>query len=608
MIYTVSNQRGQPLCAWNWAQGKLAAREETEPQEAKVLLALGVCHVEMQSSRLIVVVGTNHVRFWRHEGGRLRGKRGSSTNELGTHCCVCFADDGVTFTGTDRGELWLWHATQHVKTLQLHAGPIYDVSISVELQQLATAGHDGVVHIVGWDMEPVANFVAKEHANGLVTAAHEGRVTALTSLDWKSEQDKMLVATSDAEIFEFMYTSAGHVDEVLAVTHGHAASVSALCAHPRRPMAVTAAEDGTVCIWDMTQETHLLATAHVRKGAAPTSLDFAPHEANIIALGLSDGNIQVWDVSWMIESAHVHSREEQHRTPTQPTSKRKRPITCIRYSPCGKMLAAGTQDGYIDVYNVNRGYEMVGTCKGHFGSLTDLDWDADSAHLASNSSSSELLFWDLPTCVPNKRPHTLRDCEWSSGTCRFSWAVLASVPSDTATLSGVCRQKGAVRDCFAACYEGGMVKLFRYGQAQGLSRNYNGGAGRMSHVAFAHDGSFLITAGGADASILLWRCNYVKQLPTSSYHIDLIISKPLSPASVRGSLTTDDSVAQTPSRRRRRKYAEEEAVRHVAPYLQNVSALMLHRAPQTYGAFGYAGFVSIYVHNMSECERLDAAL
>jgi hypothetical protein len=94
----------------------------------------------------------------------------------------------------------------------------------------------------------------------------------------------------------------------------------------------------------------------------------------------------------------------------------------------------------------------------------------------------------------------------------------------------------------------------------------------MSHVAFSHDGSFLVTTSGADATILLWRCNYIKQLPTTSRHIDLIISKPLSPAPVQLALTREDTHAQSPSKRRsRRKHAEEEALGHVAPYLQNVS-------------------------------------
>ena len=52
-------------------------------------------------------------------------------------------------------------------------------------------------------------------------------------------------------------------------------------------------------------------------------------------------------------------------------------------SPNKKWLAVGSHDKRIYLYETNE-WKLMGTCEGHKGSLTAIDWSTDSNYLRSN--------------------------------------------------------------------------------------------------------------------------------------------------------------------------------------------------------------------------------
>jgi WD40 repeat protein len=93
----------------------------------------------------------------------------------------------------------------------------------------------------------------------------------------------------------------------------------------------------------------------------------------------------------------------------------------IRFSPCNKLLAVGTADHVIEVFNTQN-YSKISTFKGHREAITHLDWSKGSDIIASNSSDGELLYFDIREGTLIK-PEDVRNEEWATFTRAYGWQV-----------------------------------------------------------------------------------------------------------------------------------------------------------------------------------------
>jgi WD40 repeat protein len=78
----------------------------------------------------------------------------------------------------------------------------------------------------------------------------------------------------------------------------------------------------------------------------------------------------------------------------------------VTFSPDGKSLATGCQDGSLSMWAVNDGKPLQGfSAKGHQGALRSLAYAADGRLLASAGDDGRLIVWDL---VKEKAVHQWR--------------------------------------------------------------------------------------------------------------------------------------------------------------------------------------------------------
>lgn len=74
------------------------------------------------------------------------------------------------------------------------------------------------------------------------------------------------------------------------------------------------------------------------------------------------------------------------------------PIQTIKSSPNGQLLAIGSRDNTIYIYQrtgVPHKFNRIGKCNGHSSFILHLDWSVDGDVLRSNSGDYEVLFCEF---------------------------------------------------------------------------------------------------------------------------------------------------------------------------------------------------------------------
>jgi WD40 repeat protein len=94
------------------------------------------------------------------------------------------------------------------------------------------------------------------------------------------------------------------------------------------------------------------------------------------------GEVRVWDVATAKELFSLQGHVEG--------------VTCIDFSPDGKLLATGSQDKNVKVWDAATGKEL-GTYRGHRMRLLHLRFTPDGKRLVSVSVDGELKNWDPMT-------------------------------------------------------------------------------------------------------------------------------------------------------------------------------------------------------------------
>jgi WD40 repeat protein len=97
------------------------------------------------------------------------------------------------------------------------------------------------------------------------------------------------------------------------------------------------------------------------------------------------GSVALIDTSRGIETARLR--------PT--TSEDEGQISSLAFTPGGRDLAAGTQQGLIDVWSLDHPAAPRIHLPGHRGSVNALAFDPQGRHLASGGSDRTVAVWDL---------------------------------------------------------------------------------------------------------------------------------------------------------------------------------------------------------------------
>uniref|UniRef100_A0AAY4ASC1 Echinoderm microtubule-associated protein-like 6 n=1 Tax=Denticeps clupeoides TaxID=299321 RepID=A0AAY4ASC1_9TELE len=432
----------------------------------------------------LVTVGIKHIKFWQHTGGGLTFKRGIFGN-LGkqeTMMSVCY--------GRAEDLTFSGATTGDVyvwkDTTLMKTIKAHDgpVFAMCSLDKgFVTGGKDGVVEL--WD--DMFERCLKTYAIKRATLSPSSKGLLLE--DNPSIRaitlghGHILVGTKNGEILEIDKSGP-----MTLLVQGHMeGEVWGLAAHPLLPVCATVSDDKTLRIWELSANHRMVAVRKLKKGGRCCA--FSP-DGKALAVGLNDGSFLVVNADTLEDMVTFHHRKET--------------ISDIRFSQnAGKYLAVASHDTFVDIYNVLTS-KRVGICKGASSYITHIDWDTRGKLLQVNTGAKEQLFFE----APRGRRQTISsvECEkvewatWTSvmgPTCEGIWPTLSFVNASSLTKD---KKLLATGDDF------GFLKLFSFpckGQFAKFKR-YVGHSANVTSVRWSNDDSMLLSVGGADTALMIW--------------------------------------------------------------------------------------------------------
>ena len=330
-------------------------------------------------------------------------------------------------------------------------------------------------------------------------------ISSISSID-----DVIFVGSSGSEIWQLDVTNVNGVTGNLLVS-SHASSQMGLTTNGG--LFATTGDDCTLRLWNVFD--HNETKSFDLTMPSRTCPAFSP-DGNMIAVGFGKPekeNARIIDGKWIIINIKGGSFEiiAERRDV-------KRYITDMKWHSKGDRIAVGSADHKICVYAVNfvvlkADIRLLSTID-PASTPMHIDFSVDGKYLRTNTENHELFFFEAGSGIPIQESSRLKDFEWDTETCIFTWSVQSVWKKD----SGAGAVKIISLDCttqeryptIAASDQIGRIMLFEYpattSDAQYISYPAHIGPCKVRWLP-----GYLASIGTRDNAILIWRQEVVSE-------------------------------------------------------------------------------------------------
>lgn len=164
---------------------------------------------------------------------------------------------------------------------------------------------------------------------------------------------------------------------------------------------------------------------------------FAPNDSGRMCSGAGDSTARIWDCNT--------------QTPFKTLSGHTNWVLCVSYSPCGTMIATGSMDNTVRLWNAQTGEALGNPLVGHSKWISSLTWEplhlvkeGDAPRLGSGSKDGSVKIWDTSrrVCLYTMSGHTnaVSCVKWSGSNILYSASHDKTIRAWDITAGGKCVQ------------------------------------------------------------------------------------------------------------------------------------------------------------------------
>jgi WD40 repeat protein len=358
----------------------------------------------LDGNRLLSGTDDGRVRVWSTSLGQMLGEAIDERDQI---LGAAFAPNGRILIGTSTGLLRVWTSPNlsPLGNAMPHGKAVQTISLSPDEKTLLTGTADGQARL--WDI-PSSRLVGRPLALGapvVVTAfSPDGKYFLTAAANratlWETATRQKVGTTSetDGDIYSAAFDPDGN-SVATATLNGearfwtvpdckpignimrHSSRITAIVFEPRDRLFLTASLDRTIKTWNeyTGQPVGTLST-----GFEVTCISISPN-LDLLAAGSSDGAIVIWD------------RKTNKAINSEPMRQGKRVNACV-FSPDGTAVATASDDGSTVLWDVRSGHARFGTLRRAFGGqvepISRVTFSSDGERLATASEDGTVLVWD----------------------------------------------------------------------------------------------------------------------------------------------------------------------------------------------------------------------
>ena len=510
----------------------------------------------------IVIVGIKYVLFFTFLANHAATRHASASfgriGRLGTiqsYLSCAYLPNATCVVGTADGHLYVFEGSSRelAKSIKAHDGFIYSMDApwhraeQVRAIVLVTGARDGDVKLWNGALEIISKFDNRGAG-------------PIRSVFTSADSSRILVGSQAAAQLREFRTSDGVPTSVALAGGGAAAGeLWGLAPHPVEKCVATASDDGALAVWnieapdvrDARRYLTMLAGACRALAYSPDgkliasclggprqeamTLDWARKRRDFLddeATKKVRGDV---DTSFKFASAKVDGTLQLIRSGTgalvHEFTDAHEWLREVRFSPDGQTLVAGGTDGRVHVYLSDEHGQFSCTTSmvlSNGAAICAIDFTVDGRHIQVADEARTLVYGDLRVGVSVTDPSTLQNARWATFSCLFGWAtvgvhaVLANpegggyetssidVHGDNKTvLSLVCLARSNSAKVVAVGDHHGVLRLLQYPATSATESSAErvgvAHVGTLRRLAWTDHDSHLVTVGGLDRNICVWR-------------------------------------------------------------------------------------------------------
>jgi WD40 repeat protein/tRNA A-37 threonylcarbamoyl transferase component Bud32 len=263
-----------------------------------------------------------------------------------------------------------------IARLSAHTASVNAIALHPTERILASASDDRTICL--WDLtteQPLATLTGHSNSVQSVAFSRDGSILA------SSSDDKTI------KLWNWQRSTE------IATLSGHTAAVKSVCFIPQGKWLASGSWDKTIKLWQVeTGKTVLTLKGH---GLQVTAIALSP-DGKMLASASCDRTLRLWHLDSDEDNLETDLISAQISTaaPSTVLKGHTRAVSAVAFSPDGKLLAAGSSDNTVTLWQVETG-QCLRTLMGHSWTVSAVAFSPDGKTLLSASWDKTIKLWQV---------------------------------------------------------------------------------------------------------------------------------------------------------------------------------------------------------------------